>query len=48
MRENALDHRGLFDSCPELVEGAAMIFNLPPHTQRSTSRSYIREIIASM
>ena len=42
MRENALDYRGLFDTCPEPVEGAAMIFNLPPHTQRSTSRSNTR------
>ena len=43
MRENALDHRRLFDPCPEPVERTAMIFNLPPHAwQCSISMSYTR------
>ena len=42
MREYFLDHIGLFDPCPEPDEGIAMIFKLPPHSQRSMSRSNTR------
>ena len=30
MREYPDNHGGLFDACPEPVEGAAMIFRSPP------------------
>ena len=30
MREDLGDHRRIFNACPELVEGAAMIFRAPP------------------
>jgi hypothetical protein len=30
MGEDFDNHRRIFDACPERVEGAAMIFKLPP------------------
>jgi len=30
MGEDSDNHRQIFDACPEPVEGAAMIFKLPP------------------
>ena len=30
MGEDFDNHRRIFDACPDLVEGAAMIFKLPP------------------
>jgi hypothetical protein len=30
MAEDSDNHRRIFDACREPVEGAAMIFNLPP------------------
>jgi hypothetical protein len=30
MGEDLDDYRRIFDACPERVEGAAMIFKLPP------------------
>jgi len=38
--EDLVDHRRIFDACPERVEGAAMIFKAPPQFgQCSTSMS---------
>ncbi|MBA3493367.1 MAG: hypothetical protein H0T87_04385 [Gammaproteobacteria bacterium] len=31
MGEDLGDHGGIFDACPEPVEGAAMIVKVPPH-----------------
>ena len=39
MREYLRDHIRLLNPCPELVEGTAKNFNLPPHEQRSISNS---------
>ncbi len=43
MGEGESNHRRLFEACPELVEGAAMILRLPPHwAQRSMSKTRLR------
>ena len=43
MGEDLDDYRRIFDVCPERVEGAAMIFKLPPQLgQRSMSMSKTR------
>ena len=39
MRKYLRDHIRLLNPCPELVEGTAKNFNLPPHEQRSISNS---------
>jgi len=31
MREDLGNHGGIYDACPEPVEGAAMSFKAPPH-----------------
>jgi hypothetical protein len=41
MAQDFDNHRRIFDACPERVEGAAMIFKLPPQLgQCSTGHSF--------
>ena len=48
VRQNALDHRWLFNPCPEPVEGTARILCWPPHfAQRRRAQSLLRRMRAA-